>query len=269
MGVILCARTDPAFSLQLSGLGIHVYSMEELCYCILKYPLLFLEKRLAGRLPDFLEKGAGEGGLAERLRRQSERSDEPEELLLRLMEWSGYCSAQELSDFRKRIGELRGMSEGERWKGRGDLFFSLRRYGKAVAAYEQALPLLEGRGQEALRGRTLLNEGCACANLFLTEKAFHHFLLAYEILKERAILKKIYFLSRTEPVIEKKERFLKALGAEPDSEWDEEYEEASRRAADGPGRQAVLKAFEGDPIRRAASASAMIRSWKEEYRTML
>ncbi len=270
MGVMLCSQTDPAFSMELEALGIRVYSMEELCYCILHYPLLLFEDLPGTRILRFLEKGAGEKALAEQLRRQCDGGTNLTSLLERLLELSGYCDAAALQAFRRNLLALRGLSKEARWKKRGDLFFSLRRYGKAIGAYEQALEMAgEEQASSRLVGKILFNRGCAYANLFCSDKAFFSFQRAYDILKDKAILKAIYFLSRREAGAEERARFLSALGGKMEPGWEEAFEEACRSAAQGNGKKTIDGIFSGDPIQRARATACMIQKWKEEYRTML
>ena len=85
-------------------------------------------------------------------------------------------------------------------------------------------------------------------------------------------MKRIYFLGLTEPVIGIRERYLataeKAMERIPE-DWDREYEEARQRAADGEGKKKIDRVFSGDPVMRARRAEEQLRTWKQDYRTML
>lgn len=270
MGMMLCSQPDAAFSMHIESLGLRVFSMEELCYCILQYPMLLIDDTLTEKMIRFLKIGAGEGVLAESLRRLYESGVGTGELLYNLLEMSGYCDVEELQAFRKTVQAVNQLSPKRYFKKRGDLFFSLRRYGKAIKAYERAFSeVLEGERGTPFCGKLYFNQGCAYANLFLSEKAFSCFQKAQDILGWQETGKKIYFLSRMEHVIEKRELYLSALKEEAKLCWDEEYEEACRVAASGEGKKRVAEIFQKDPVKRERAASDAIRKWKEEYRTML
>ncbi|MGP1348205.1 MAG: hypothetical protein ACTTK0_01015 [Stomatobaculum sp.] len=270
MGIMLCSKANPACALRVEDLGLRVYTVEELCYCILKHPLLFLDDFADEPLFRFLKEGAGEPGLATELRALKEGGLESPELLARLLEASGYSGRQEAERFRSAARALKALSEAEYWGKKGDYLFSLRKFGKAILIYDRVLSGGESGGlTTALRGRLLYSKGCACANLFLSEKAYRCFEEAYSLLKDTEILKHIYFLALTEPVIGIKERYLAAVEGKTRLRWDSEYEEARRKAADGTGNREITEVFSGDPVQRFRKAEETVRRWKEEYRTML
>lgn len=268
--MMLCSKTNPECALRIEDLGLRVYTAEELCYCILKHPLLFLDDFTEEPLFRFLKEGAGEPGLASELRALKESGMESPELLARLLEAVGYSSRQEAERFRNAARALKALPDAEYWGKKGDYLFSLRKFGKAIMLYDRVLAGSESGGITiALRGRLLYSKGCACANLFLSEKAYRCFEEAYSLLKDTEILKRIYFLALTEPVIGIKERYLAAVEGNTRLLWDSEYEEARRKAADGPGHKEIAEVFSGDSVQRFRKAEETVRRWKEEYRTML
>ena len=270
MGLMLCGTANPACALWLEELGLRIYTAEELSYCILKYPLLFMDELFGEALFYFLAEGAGETVLAAELRELSAAGVDRTVLLSKIPEAIGYCNAQEAARFRLSLQKLKSLSQAEYWKKKGDFLFSLRKFGKAAAVYERVLNgELSGGISLSLRGRLLCGEGCAYANLFLSEKAYRCFVEAYELLKDRNILKRIYFLSLIEPTIGVRERYLSAVEGETQLSWDREYEEARQRAASGAESRRVAEIFKGDPVQRAAAAAETVRRWKEEYRSML
>jgi len=270
MGMILVNASDPMHCLLLEELGVRVYTAEELCYCMIRYPLLFLDDYPSEQVLEFLENGAGERMLAYQLREQKKAGMKPEDLILYTEEITGYLSRQESGQFQSRIQALRKLPAAEYLKQQADLLFSLRRYGKAAKLYERILKLPDGSGLTVnLKGRILNNQGCAYANLFMNDRACRAFEEAYALLKDNTIRKRIYFLSLTEPVIGLRERYSAAAGSDIPPEWDAEYEEARHRAAEGPRRGEIRGIFEKDPVRRQQGTAELIRRWKKEYRSML
>lgn len=270
MGVILCSKTDPAYALRIEELGIRVYSVEELCWCMRQYPVLFLQGFVGEPFFTFLAYGAGEQDLAAEFRISKENGASDEDILMRFLSVSGCLTEEELASFRNTAARERSLTEAERTVERADLLFRLKKFGKAVKLYEE---VLNGSGGAApmpkRKGLLLEREGDAYANLFLSERAFRCYEEAEAVLKEPRILKKIYFLACMEPVIGEKQRFLEALGDDVDPAWDAEFEEAVQRAGSGPHREKVAEVFSGDPVQRSRKAAQTIRRWKEEYRAMI
>ena len=273
MGLILCMAADAASYLTIPELSVRVFSSEELCYCILKYPLLFLEDFLDDGVFRFLGTVTGDVRFKAELRDMKENGVKDEEIILRILEGSGYCSSAEAGQFRSRIQEYRRLSRAEQLLKKAELLFSLRRFGKAASLYQHILMLPVNEGlTENMKCRALAGEGGSYANLFLSEKAFRCYSEAWEIRKDPEIMKRIYFLGLTEPVIGIRERYLAAAENAMDGipeDWDREYEEARQKAADGEGKKKIDRVFSGDPVMRARRAEEQLRTWKQDYRTML
>ena len=296
----LCSGTESGNALRIEELGLRICSAEELCYCITKHPLLFMDGFAGETMFRFLEQGAGERVLAAELRQLKENRVRDEDLLLKLLESTGYMSGPELGEFRGKLLAFRKLSGPEYLKAKAEEMFRLRRFGKAVAVCDR---ILAGEEEKALsvrmKGAVLTLKGSACANLFLFEKAFRAYSEAYSLLHERDILKKIWFLSLLEPVIGMRERFQNAVmeyaamdrvgGTDPDGaadsdgaaepemagaslpleEWEAAFEAARQHAAAGPGRQEIAEVFESDPVQRMKKAAVTVAQWKQDYRTML
>ena len=301
---LLCSSVNPEGALKADVPGIRIYSAEELCWCILEHPLLFMDGFAGGPMLRFLEEGAGERLLAAELRQLKEARVREDDLLLKLPELLGYAKGQELSELRSKILSFRQLTEPEYMKEKADEMFRLRRFGRAVMMYDR---ILSGDEEKALsvrlKGRILTSKGSACANLFLFEKAFRAYSEAWRLLHEENILKRIWFLSLTEPVIGAREKYQAAVtrfaaedpalvtpgsasasaGADPGAgtvsagaetslpleEWEREFEEARHRAEAGPGKQEIAEIFESDPVQRMKKAAAQVKQWKQDYRTML
>ena len=209
---LLCSSVNPEGALKADVPGIRIFSAEELCYCIMKHPLLFMDGFASGPMLRFLEEGAGERLLAAELRKLQEARVREDDLLLRLPELLGYTRGQELTELRSKLLSFRQLTEPEYMKEKADEMFRLRRFGRAVMLYDR---ILSGDEEKALpvrlKGRILASKGSACANLFLFEKAFRAYSEAWRLLHEEDILKRIWFLSLTEPVIGAREKYQAAV----------------------------------------------------------
>ena len=54
MGLILCEPKSIKNPYFIKGLGIHVHSIEELCYCIVNYPLIALDELVNESIVSFI-----------------------------------------------------------------------------------------------------------------------------------------------------------------------------------------------------------------------
>ena len=183
MGLILCMAADSASYLTIPELSVRVFSSEELCYCILKYPLLFLEDFLDDGVFRFLGTVTGDVRFKAELRDMKENGVKDEEIILRILEGSGYCSSAEAGQFRSRIQEA-GMGESVVILGRKgnpypyiracDLYVQPSRYeGKCVSVLEAQIlgkpvvianyPTAQSQLEDGVDGVIVPqdNEGCA------------------------------------------------------------------------------------------------------------
>ena len=272
MGLILCSVPPSEEGFRIDDLGIRIYSLEELCYCLRQYPILFLEEFPDRALLSFLSTGLGETSLASQLLSLQENGSSPPSLILKLMEGSGLCGTEELGAFRAELMALTGLPELERLQKKSDLLFSLKRYGRVLSVCGRLRGVArEGLGNSGLLADILVREGCAAANLFRFEEARERFLEAWKRRPETDTLKKLYFLARLqggeEPALEDlpdRERLEENRAA-----WDREFEEAQRAAEKEPEYVEALEAFYGDPVQREKKAAALVARMKRVYREQL
>jgi hypothetical protein len=271
VGVILVGRNNPRERLYLENLGIHAETAEELSYLILKYPPLFLEGFVGEAFFAFVERGALQPALARELRSYRGENARSEEVLARFLARSGYASPRQQSMFLQDAKEYLALPRERAELKRGDLFFALRKYGKAVGAYERALA--DDKLDRASKSRLLDREGAALANLFLSERAFDCFQEAYALGRDRNTIKRMYFLAETETDETLKARFRRELPEMRDSEkarWEEQLREVTTRGATGREAKEVADIFaEQDETKRRAREEKIIAQWREEYRSMV
>ena len=166
MGLIWIKETNPREKLYLEELGLHAETLEELSYLILKYPPLFLDNFVGEKFFSFLSRGARHSELARELRSLQREKAKSDEILSRFLARGGYASPRQQSLFAQSVKEYLAFPKERAEQKKGDLFLSLRKYGKAVAAYERALA--KESLDRATKSTLLDREGAALANLFLT-----------------------------------------------------------------------------------------------------
>ena len=213
----------------------------------------------------FLEEGAGERLLAAELRQLKENRVKDDDLLLKLLELSGYLTGPELGEFRGKMLSYRQLSQAEYLREKADELFRLRRFGRAVAVYDR---ILAGEEEKALalrlKGSVLMRKGSACANLFLFEKAFRAYSEAWNLLHDREILKKIWLLSLMEPVIGTRERYQQAVMefAAQDSLSETSSDAASAGSSARPSKSVLLSVM-------TVAHSSAFEAYKESVSLLL
>ena len=270
MGLILCTAKQAKRPFFIEELGLHVFSLEELCYVIFEYPLLTADGFVQEPLFDFIRNELDEKELADNLTRLRKQGTSDTELLCLILRRCASYNDGEINRCHSRLQAISKLHRAEFLKRKADFLFGLKRYGRAAAIYENILGMPDDSTvNDTFRGTILNNEGCALANLFLYEKAFHAFDRAYGILKDRTILKRIYFLSLLEPVLELKERYQSIAGDVSDDQWYREYEKAQNSAKSSAEAREIGDIFERDPVIRRNLATEKIGQWKQNYRNML
>lgn len=177
--VILCTGKSARVPYCIEKLGIHVWSVEELCYCFRENAFLLDQDVVSGKLAEWLEKECGLAELAGVLYPLVNQKGTLAAFVCRIMEYVGYCDAQTLTQISQTLQSGAELSDYEKKKKRGDFLMRNRKYARALLEYEWLILELPEQEKE-LRADILHNMGVALAGLFLFEEASARFLEAYQ-----------------------------------------------------------------------------------------
>ena len=133
MSVILCRQKRAGNPYYIEGLGIHIYSAQELCYAVYHHPLLFMDGFVDGNLLEFVREELGMGFAAARLEQRQKSGDRSEELLFQLMQECDYYTTMELNKLRQTFAALKKLPPLEYAKEKADYLAEYKQYGKAIA----------------------------------------------------------------------------------------------------------------------------------------
>jgi tetratricopeptide (TPR) repeat protein len=286
MGLILCPQSEVSHPLYVADLGVHLHSMEELCYVIYRYPLLVMDDFVDETLIEFLADDLKMADYLRRLEKAGSRQLETDELLCGILEYSDLYTRNELTAYREHVRSLRGLQDEEYALRKADFMFEIVRYGQAIRYYNKALraygdgtePAFASVAARAASGNEKRQKllariyGCigdAQANLMLYREAYDSYSKANIISPDRTMLKKIYFLSLVDPVVENRKVYTAYLGDNIEDEWDEEYDAALREVSSGTKGSELDGIFDKDSVKRKKAISDMLDKWKQEYRKML
>lgn len=267
MSLRLCRTEKVKNPYYVSFLGVHLYSSQELAYVIYHYPLLVMDRLVDDRLLDFLREELNLGFLALKLENWRKSGEDPDEMLIFLLQESDYYSQNEISEYRQVLAGYRKQPAEEVKKLRADALFGMRQYGKAVKLYQELLE--DGAEAEAFTARVWNNLGACYGRMFLFDKAAEAFEKAYNRSGSRECLRSLYWIEKLDSRVVLGERFRAAITEEEKAKWDEMLSEARERAAQSDLVRQVGTWFEDGAEGGEKAAGELIETWKSEYRAMV
>ncbi len=269
MSLLLCRQERVKEPFYIESLGLHIYSSQELCYVIYHHPLLGLDGFIDSALLDFLRNELDLGFTALKLERLLRSGENPDEALTMLLQECDYYSLAEINRFRQTIAALRKLPPSEFAKEKADYLFGLKQYGKAINIYQDILNVeKEGKINEEFIGHVWYNLGAAYARVFRFDLALEALEQAYEFLKDQSVVEKIFHLTKLDPGIKIHEKYLLLISEEEEAAWAEKFENARELAEHTEELEKLRELFGKDSIRRMEGAAAMVKEWKQEYRSM-
>lgn len=185
--VILCMGSTAKTPYVLEDLGLAIYTVEELCYCIKEKAFLMSEKLVCRELIDWLRTECAMTELADSLYGFLRTRASVSAFLTTILEYTGYYPPEEIKKVELFLKTADGQDEHEKKKQVADY---LARSGKYQLALRHYLELLMDvpKEDEKLRARLLHNIGYVESQLFLFEKAAEHFEEAYSLSGEKESL---------------------------------------------------------------------------------
>ena len=181
--VILCIGNQAKIPYYFEKLGIQVWSVEELCYCLKENVFLLDQELVSVKLADWLEKECGLQELAKSLNPLVNQKESLPVFVFKILEYTGFYDSHTLNGISQSLQAGASLSEFEKKKKRGDFLVSNHKYTKALLEYEWLLSELPG-SETQIRAGVLHNMGTALARLFMFEEAAQRFLESYRLSPE-------------------------------------------------------------------------------------
>lgn len=171
-------------------LGVHVRSMEELCYCLKENAFLLSADIMDNEILRFIEEECGLEDLARELYPIVHKNGSLATFVTIIMEYVGLYQPRVIQLLERTLRAGDGLSDYEKQKRRIDYLASKKRFFPALKAYEELYEwALEASEEELLNKNEFLtnvkhNQGVILANLFRYEEAAACFKEAYELLEK-------------------------------------------------------------------------------------
>lgn len=174
--------------------GIHIFSIEELCYYISENIHILDAGLIDRQLVDWIERECELPELSDHLRNALNRRCAIQELMTIILEYTHYVSAEQISSMTHILDKSASMNDFQKRKLRADYCFRSSHFEKALKMYLQLLSETNKNDFE-MAAKLYHNIGTVYAAKFEFEKAADAFLLAYQI-NGSAESKKSYIIAK-------------------------------------------------------------------------
>lgn len=187
MRISVCVGNYAATSYGISGLGLQVYSMEELCYCLRENAYLLDLSLLDERLVDWIDRACGLKDLAKELYPMVRKQGSLSAFVSLIMEYVGLYDAATIRELETVLKESSGLNGMEKRKNQIDYLVRKKKYIAAVKRYDELLLVWQQEAERQtempgsrLKADILHNKGVALAGMMEYAAAAECFRNAYE-----------------------------------------------------------------------------------------
>ncbi len=209
--LLLCMGKYAKTPYFMEKVPVNLYSVEELCYCLLKNAYLIDQGIMDGRLEEWLAGECGLRELAAHLGQLANAGCSVGGYAGAVLEYVGYGDRETWAEAVGVLEEGKDLSLYEKRKTRADYLVEHKRYAAALKSYGSLLEELPEVEKE-LRAGILHNQGVAYAQLFRFQNAAQCFEEAYGCGRGEDEL--IHFLAAKRMVMEETEYVDFAAGQE-------------------------------------------------------
>lgn len=159
---------------------VNLYSLEELCYCLVENAELLDQEIVCEGLARWLDEQCGLPKLAHALYALVNQRGSANAFVGMILEYAGLYPPETVSATETLIKNNAGLNPYEKQKAKADYMLENKRYTIALERYEELLSKLP-KDEREVRYKVLHNMGVANAKLFLFGRAKEYFDEAYRI----------------------------------------------------------------------------------------
>lgn len=231
MGVSICVGNYAREPYRIPGLEIHVYSMEELCYCLKENAFLMDFALLNDGLLQWIGRECGLRELADKLHPLVHRRGQLSEFAVTILRYVGFYDEETIRETERILKQGVNLSGVEKRKNQIDYMVRRGKYRAALRGYDELLQSEDsgGQAQAAIYGQDFLakiwhNKGIACVGLMLYEDAAACFGKAYEVSHEDGYC--MAYLAAKRMLLSEKDYEAFIAGCK---EWNQQAQELEKR----------------------------------------
>ena len=256
----------------LSGLGVNIYSMDELCFYLVRDSYILDNDLVDTKLCDYIEQQLGLSSIAQTLRELIETNAPMGEMVTTLLEKTGYCDDEEIRKISKILVDNASLSFSAKRKLRGDNLVKAGKYTRAIEEYQYVLSGLNPNEEPELYSAILHNIASAYAQMFLMDKAVEFYKKAYDVNGNKESLTLYLAAKRMQSKKEDFERLVVRCGYDDRTVIDAqlrlqraENEELVSEYVSDVQRIIELKG-EGKVSEASRESEKVLEKWKQDYR---
>lgn len=263
----------------LPKLGVRLYCMEELCYCLKENAFLLDDSVMNDGLLDFIRKDCRLPGLAQALQPMVRKQGALSDFVSLIMNYVGLYDPETVRQVEETLKAGTGLSDYEKLKLQTDHLAEQKRYEEALKSYDRLLARIRENQEmevpalQVLTAGILHNKGVIYARQMLYGQAAEYFYRAWKTSGEQQVYFADYLAARR---MQLPERDYVALVAEcPEQyraslELEKSLEVTEQTWRDTPEykRLAVLRArrSEGELSEYCEETDRILQALKNDYR---
>lgn len=268
----LCRGNLATTPYYITGLGVNVYSIEELCFCLAKNAFILDQDLMDDKLCAFIDKQLKMKDLAAKCQALIDENKSVGEFVTTILTETGYLSEEGIKEVKQILLDNAMLGFAQKRKARGDNLLRSRKYMLAIQEYQFILQNVDKAEETDLYASVLHNLGTAHAYMFLFEKAAYYYREAADLNDNEE--SRIAYLMATRLTMHKEqyEKLLLRHGYEEDflAKVDKRMEQGRFGAEHSPYREAMDKIQElkgtGRITEYYKAIDDTLRDWKQEYR---
>lgn len=178
--MIECVGSYAIIPYYVNQAGLHLYSLEELCFYLKENSYLVDSEIMNSKLVDWIERQLKLPELARNLGILIRNEGTLGSFVALILESAYYFRKEEIGRIEQIVQENSQLNIREKRKRRADHLVKKKKYQVAIEEYEAILETCEPEEQE-LKESVYHNLGVCMANVFLFEQAAGYFMKSYEI----------------------------------------------------------------------------------------
>jgi len=273
--LILCKGRLSDTPYYIVGLGMNIYSIEELCYYFVKDAYILDKDIMDEALCDYISDELGLDEIGYALKSLISRGASLGQFVTTLLDMTGYLEEEEQAVIKRVLVDNASLSFAEKRKKRADNLLEAKKFTRAIDEYQYMINRMEKSEDPEMYSLILHNIGVAYARLFMYDKASYYFKEATLLNDDREIL--IHYLQSLRMTMRREayERFVLRMGYSDSviNEAEERLAEAKSVKSNSEYAKEIeaIKELrsEGHISKYYNSIEKTFNSWKQEYRDQM
>lgn len=273
--LILCIGKLAENPYYIIGLGMNIYSIEELCYYLVQNAYILDNDIMDESLCDYISDELELKEIAEELRMLLKKRVSLGEYVTRLLDMTGYLPEDELREIKQVLVDNASLSFAKKRKKRADNLLNAKKFTRAIDEYQYILKGTSRDEDPDIAADILHNIGVAYARLFIYDKAAYYFRESLEIRENKEA--RIHYLQALRMTMKKEQydRFVLRMGFDeglirdaedrmvivqrsvPDTEYAKELQHIKDLKSDGKVSEYYTE------------VEKVFKDWKQEYRDQM